>query len=188
MALKIYFAGPNVFHPHAKEMEHEIASYCESKGIIALIPGDSGIDWTNPDKRAIAQQIFAINKMHLDQCDGVIANVTPFRGACVDDGTAWEIGYAFALGKPVVSYGSGFLTTGEIIESVAGVNTNHSVPRRDRDSFLIEEFGFQSNLMIACSTLRHFHCSFDWYSNILEAISEPLDFLALELSTATRNE
>jgi len=181
MALKIYFAGPNVFHPRANEMEIAISDHCASRDVIALIPGDTGIDWSEPDQKRIAQQIFEINKNHIDQCDCVIANITPFRGACIDDGTSWEIGYASALGKPVVTYGSGLEFTGDIIESVSGVTNQNVKPRRDRDGFLIEEFGFQSNLMIACSTIAHFHCSFDLYDDIVTAISKPLDLLISHL-------
>lgn len=176
MSLKIYFAGPNVFHPLVKEMESEIVQLSKDMGFTALIPGDSGINWNNPDKKEIAREIFAINLEHLDNCDGVIANVTPFRGACVDDGTAWEIGYAHARKVPIVTYGSGPATTGEIIESVSGVDPSFENPRRDLKGFLIEEFGFHNNLMISCST-RHFHLDFDPYSNIRAALSDALPCL-----------
>lgn len=176
MALKIYFAGPNVFHPDAKEMELKIEEYCDSLGITALIPGDSGIDWSNADKKAIAKQIFDINVDHLNNCDAVIANVIPFRGACVDDGTAWEIGFAHALNKPVLTYGFGDELTGDVIASVSGVHPGFRNPRRDREGYLIEEFGLQNNLMIACST-KHFPLDFDPYDDIVEAIKGPVQEL-----------
>jgi len=182
VSIKIYFAGPNVFHPEAKKMETEIVKLCETLGVTPLIPGDSGIDWSNPNQAEIAQQIFEINRDHILNCDGIIANVTPFRGACVDDGTAWEIGFGAALKKPIVTYGSGFRTTGETIESVSGVDQSFTSPRRDSDQFLIEEFGLQNNLMIACSTEKHFHCESQVYETIITSITEPLHHMITLLS------
>lgn len=176
MSLKIYFAGPNVFHPHVKKMETEIIALGKELGFTALIPGDSEINWDNPDKKGIAREIFDINLHHLNSCDGVIANVTPFRGACVDDGTAWEIGYAYARRVPIVTYGTGPQTTGDVIESVAGVDSNYDNPRRDLNGFLIEEFGFHNNLMISCST-KHFHIDFDPCSDIRSALKDALPYL-----------
>ncbi len=173
MSLKIYFAGPNVFHLEAKQMERDIEEICAALGVTALIPGDSGIDWSNPNQGEIAKQIFEINRDHILNCDGIIANVTPFRGACIDDGTAWEIGFGAALNIPVFTYGSGFKTTGETIESISGIDPSFSSPRRDSEQFLIEEFGFQSNLMIACST-KHFHCDFPVYDDIPRAVEKPI--------------
>ena len=41
---------------------------------------------------------------HIDKADAVVANCAPFRGQCVDDGTAFELGVAFAKGVPIVAY------------------------------------------------------------------------------------
>ena len=50
----------------------------------------------------ILTTIYVINVKDIDEADVVVANVEPFRGACVDDGTAFEIGMAAAKGKPLV--------------------------------------------------------------------------------------
>ena len=34
----------------------------------------------------------------------MLANLEPFRGSEPDSGTAFEVGYALALGKPVYAY------------------------------------------------------------------------------------
>ncbi len=178
MAIKIYFAGPNVFHPDAERIESEISNFCIAKGIEALVPGDSGIDWSNPNTFAIARQIFQINRDHLLNCDAVIANVTPFRGACIDDGTAWEIGFAAALNKPIATYGFGPLTTSDCIKSVSGIMQPETTPQRDKQGFLIEEFGFASNLMISCSVVEHVHHNFDVYTEICRAIDKPVEIIS----------
>jgi nucleoside 2-deoxyribosyltransferase len=43
--------------------------------------------------------IFDNDKGAIDRCDLVVANL---NGIITDDGTAWEIGYAYALGKPII--------------------------------------------------------------------------------------
>ena len=37
-------------------------------------------------------------------CDLLIANLTPFRGVSTDAGTAFEVGFMRALGRPVLGY------------------------------------------------------------------------------------
>ncbi len=44
-------------------------------------------------------QIFESNRQHLDTCSFVVASL---NGLTTDDGTAWEIGYAYARGRRVV--------------------------------------------------------------------------------------
>ncbi len=43
--------------------------------------------------------IFANDRRGIDECDVVVASL---NGITTDDGTAWELGYAFALGKPII--------------------------------------------------------------------------------------
>lgn len=51
----------------------------------------------NPDKTADnANLIFGNNMSAVDRCDLVVASL---NGLITDDGTAWELGYSFALGK-----------------------------------------------------------------------------------------
>jgi nucleoside 2-deoxyribosyltransferase len=44
------------------------------------------------------------NIQDIEDADIVVANVEAFRGTCVDDGTAFELGYAFARAKRLVVY------------------------------------------------------------------------------------
>ena len=37
-------------------------------------------------------------------CDAAVANLTPFRGVSADAGTAFEVGFMRALGRPVLGY------------------------------------------------------------------------------------
>jgi len=82
----------------------------------------------------------------------VIANLSPFRGAEVDTGTAFEVGYACALQKPTV----GFILDIEPIENRVDrlfgplmKTESGAFALRDRDGFGVEAFGLSANLMIA---------------------------------------
>ncbi len=54
----------------------------------------------NPDKTAQnTKDIFENNVGAIQRCDLVVANL---NGITTDDGTAWEIGYAYAQATPIV--------------------------------------------------------------------------------------
>jgi nucleoside 2-deoxyribosyltransferase len=55
---------------------------------------------TDDGRRPDAATIFDGCKRGVDECDAVVGLID---GADVDSGTAWEIGYAYALGKPIIS-------------------------------------------------------------------------------------
>ena len=87
----------------------------------------------------------------INEADVVLANLDPFRGPEVDSGTAFEVGFAAALEKPVI----GYLTLPETLrERVARLHgqIRYDAARqdwRDRDGHLIEDFGHPINLMLA---------------------------------------
>ena len=66
----------------------------------------------------------------------------------VDAGTAFEMGFAKALGMAVFSYGDGL---GPYNGRVPVGSFDDGLPARDVDGLLIEEFGLQDNLMVALS-------------------------------------
>jgi nucleoside 2-deoxyribosyltransferase len=53
--------------------------------------------------RPVARTTYQGNLAHIDGCEAVVANFDFFRGP-EPDGTCFEVGYAVALGKPVVGY------------------------------------------------------------------------------------
>lgn len=131
---KVYLAGPAVFRPDAAERLADAARACAAKGLEALIPLDETL--------RTAEAIFAGNTRLIDMADAVIADISPFRGAHCDTGTAWEIGYAFARGVPVFAYSD---DPRPLTSRIAGSDG------RDRDGLLIENFGLAENLMIAAA-------------------------------------
>ena len=79
-------------------------------------------------------------------CDAVIANLTPFRGASADAGTAFEVGFMRALGRPVLGY------TNTPLDYVPRADAVRALPaaalRRRRPGVAIEDFDLAENLMI----------------------------------------
>lgn len=105
MALKIYLAGPDVFLPDfGASVFARKKALCEAYGCQGLSPldNDTALDGLQPFDQGMA--IYRANTAIMTRCDAVIAHMTPFRGVGMDSGTAFEMGYMRALGKPVLGY------------------------------------------------------------------------------------
>lgn len=105
MALKIYLAGPDVFLPDfGAHVFARKKALCEAYGCQGLSPmdNDTALDGLQPFDQGVA--IYRANRAIMTRSDAVIANMTPFRGVGMDSGTAFEMGYMRALGKPVLGY------------------------------------------------------------------------------------
>ena len=126
---RIYIAGPGVFMPNAVEIGKDCKKICRKYGFLGLFPLDN--------KATDSKAIFLGNKSYIDQSDIVVADINSFRGDTMDDGTAWEIGYAYATKKPVFCYLS---DARSLIEKIG---------REDSEGYAVEDFGKPINLMIA---------------------------------------
>lgn len=140
--MKLYIAGPDVFRPDAAQWAADARALCRQAGHEALIPLD-GVETT-------AAGIYHANIDQIRAADAVLANLNPFRGCEPDSGTCVEVGFALALGKPVVGYVGQLETTLERVWRLQGAgsagNGNRPV---DRDGLHIEDFGLPLNLMLA---------------------------------------
>lgn len=108
---KIYLAGPDVFRNNALEHFKVLKDICKKYGFIGLSPFDNenfnGILYSKEHSISI----FNSNINLIKECDIIIANLNPFRGPNVDDGTAWEIGCAYILDKLIYGYTNTFNET-----------------------------------------------------------------------------
>ena len=97
---------------------------------------------------AQAAWIYRANVGLIERADCVLANLEPFRGSEPDSGTAFEVGYALALGKPVYAYLS---DAGAYTERLARLAPEWlgEHPGEDRDGWQLEGFGLPLNLMLA---------------------------------------
>jgi len=142
--LKIYLAGPDVFRPDAFEQGERLKALCAEFGLQGLYPLDhsvpEGIE--HPPEQAL--WIYQANLSLIAEADAVLANLNPFRGAEPDSGTAFELGYAAALGKPLY----GYLDEGGDCAERLPCEWQGEEPGRDRDGNQIEGFGLPLNLML----------------------------------------
>lgn len=137
----IYLAGPDVFRGDSVGRGRALKERCAARGVEGLYPLD-GPETSDPS---------LIRDANLDmirRADAVLADLSGFRGPHADDGTAFEVGFAFALGKPVFAYDR---DVGEMRRRIDTVRTLEDGRRYDRHGMLIEDFGLTHNLMLACS-------------------------------------
>lgn len=138
---RIYLAGPDVFHPDATERAETHKALCLHHGFEPLHPIDQ--------PTLSASHIYRTNIDMLRQADAVLANLNPFRGAEVDSGTAFEVGFAIALGKPVVGYLANPESLCDRVGRLFGPLTfQYGIPY-DGHGDLVENFGHPLNLMLA---------------------------------------
>ena len=153
---RIYLAGPEVFLTNASEIGEAKKALCEGYGFIGLFPLDAELpQQLDADSSRTPQQLgFAIsagNEALIRQADLVIANLTPFRGPSADVGTAYELGFARGLGKPIHGYSHDQRAYQERVWSVSPAQSpkDQQVDHwRDGQGYKIEEFQLQDNLML----------------------------------------
>ena len=96
--MKIYLASP-LFTEFERENVKAVASYLRSKGHSVYVPMEHSIenawDYSNHEW---AQMVFEEDVKAIRECDEVHCI---YYGLYSDSGTAWECGFAYALGKPV---------------------------------------------------------------------------------------
>ena len=126
----VYLAGPEVFLASAVELGEAKVRICREHGLDAIFP--FAADPSGVDVGEIGHLIFERCVQLMDRCDLAIANMTPFRGVSMDVGTAVEMGYMLARGRPVFGYTN-------VVDDL-----EHRVTE---DGMVIEQFGFVDNLM-----------------------------------------
>lgn len=104
---RIYLAAP-LFSEAERFYNSRIAALLRENLFEIYLPQDAGDDSAARDT-AVHQQLFSTNVSALEQADIVVALID---GADADSGTAWEMGYARALGKPVVALRTDFRWVG----------------------------------------------------------------------------
>jgi nucleoside 2-deoxyribosyltransferase len=99
-------------------------------------------------------KIYLGNIKHVRACDIVVANCNAFRGALVDDGTAYELGLGNGLGKPTYGYIDAALPAVQnILQRYPCTMQATGVPM-DQDGYLVvDDFGTAINPMLECGML-----------------------------------
>ncbi len=141
---KVYLAGPAVFHPAAKALLEYLIEVCAAHGLDGIRPFEP-----DPAQAELppAERAALIRQGNIDRirgCDMVIACISPFRGPGACPGTTWEMGYAEALGKPVVAWCE------ETTPYIARVPHDRDDDGRVfclQHGMQVEDFGLSDNLM-----------------------------------------
>ncbi len=144
----IYFAGPDVFLPNAKELFAQRKQYLVERNFLGFSPLDL---YSNN-----ATEIVQYNEDLIRKCNIIIANLIPFRGSEPDSGTVYEIGFAKALKKRILVFNV------PKIEYKAQVNKSQYQNREQGtclQGWKIEDFGKRINIMLSenveiCSTFE----------------------------------
>jgi nucleoside 2-deoxyribosyltransferase len=147
---RVYLAGPEVFLRNAKEVGQKKKALCKNYGFEGVFPLDNKVEVKGKSPREIGLCISGVNEDLIKTCDLVIANLTPFRGPSADVGTAYEMGFAHALGKKVFAYSNvAALFTERTIKAFSGqANRGDDGKLRDTNGMFIEEMDLTDNLML----------------------------------------
>src|SRR5262245_44753378 len=148
---RIYLAGPEVFLPNAQAIGAEKCRLAAEAGLEGAFPLDAQLDLDRLPAGEQAQAISRANEDLMRSCDGLIANLTPFRGVSMDAGTAFEVGFMQALGRPRAGYSN--VAAGYAERARAFRARGPAMLDSDRADLEIEDFGLAENLMIEVAIL-----------------------------------
>jgi nucleoside 2-deoxyribosyltransferase len=138
MTATAYLAGPDVFLPKAAAHAARKLEICRRYGLRGLAPLNQDVE-TAAKAPEIWQTIYEKDITMMEQCDIIIANLTPFAGASADAGTLIEVGWFLGRGKPIFGYSN----------SSASFESRMRKQLGDRHAELgIEGFHLPDNLMI----------------------------------------
>ena len=127
----LYLAGPEVFLADAAAIGARKKALCAEAGFEGLFPLDQVMREGAPRETGMA--IWRGNRAMMARADGIIANLSPFRGPGADGGTVLELGLMAGLGRALFGYTH---DARDYAERVAA------------DGMEVEAFGMADNLMI----------------------------------------
>lgn len=160
-APRVYLAGPDVFCRDARAIFDGLKACCAQLGLVGVEPSDGGLadlpagfnGDTDSRDDALAQRIFEGNIALIRGADAVLANLVHFRGHEPDSGTVFEVGFAVALGKPVVAYGVAEGSYAERVSAAIPCEKDAAGLSREKASgMMVEGLGQRLNLMLSRST------------------------------------
>ena len=148
---RLYLAGPEVFLPDSPTMGRTKRDLCARHGFEGVFPLDASLDLAGLPKREQARRISAANEAAMRSCNALIANLTPFRGVSMDAGTAFEVGFMRALGRPVLGYTNVVADYRQRAEAYRKAGT--AMADADAPDVAVEDFDLLENLMIEVAIL-----------------------------------
>jgi nucleoside 2-deoxyribosyltransferase len=134
---KLYLAGP-LFTLAEQNFNAELERFLEGEGFEVWLPQD------NEPRSKTAKAIFRMDVDALERADMVVACMD---GPDPDSGTAWECGYAYARGKPVVCYRTDFRISGDTEGAPYNLMLSESATARFEVPFRTQSAEFRMQLL-----------------------------------------
>jgi len=152
MTKRIYLAGPEVFLADTHEIGARKRAICARHGLVGVYPADEEclLDPTLPPSEQRLAIIQAMERA-MRRCHVMIVNLTPFRGPSADVGSAYEMGFMRALGRPVFAYSNDARPFLDRVAACCGeaLRRRPTGEYEDPDGMAIEPFVLHDNLMLA---------------------------------------
>lgn len=133
-----------MFLPDAADFGQRKVELCARYGLTGLYPLDNKVDLA-ADGASLS--IFKGNVGMMNEAVAVIANLTPFRGASADAGTAFELGYMAGRGKLCLGYSNDSSLYVDRIRRAGEVRAGDG-SLVDAQGLTVEDFGLSDNLML----------------------------------------
>ena len=155
----LFLAGPDRWFPDAAAHLERRREHVRQAGFTPLDADRSTLVETTHTE-AMAREIYASTLEQLRAADGLIVNLTPWRGPGGDPGAAFLAGFASALGKPVFAYmnvtADDDADYRERVEGALGAAPDEDGVWRDAEGGEIEDFGLPENLMLWAEARRFY--------------------------------
>ncbi len=155
----LYLAGPDGSYPQAAELVARKHALCAAEGLASRMAGDD-VDPQSPPGELRAREAYAGALANLRACDAMVANLTPWRGPGCDPATAFEIGFASALGKPVLAYlnldDEGDADYRSRVEAWVGAAPDAAGVWRDANDCAVEDFDLPESALLWAEARRLF--------------------------------
>lgn len=150
MTPKLYLAGPDVFLPDANKVGAAKKAICSEHGLVGVFPSDHVVLAPDMGPREQGRAIAAVMERLMADCEAMIVNLTPFHGPSMDVGSAFEVGFMRALGRPIFAYSN---VSARFPERIGAFFGGRIAPRADgrlADPYgmEVENFDLVDNLMI----------------------------------------
>ncbi|MCD4704330.1 MAG: nucleoside 2-deoxyribosyltransferase domain-containing protein [Methanosarcinaceae archaeon] len=125
---KIYLAAP-LFSQAERTFNASLHQLLDNRGFVVYLPQEDSEDNSSKRDDLDQQRLFENNRDAIDECDIIVAVLD--GGSDVDSGTAWEIGYAYAKGKTLLTLKTDFRTLGS--EGIVNLMIECSVNELETD-------------------------------------------------------
>jgi nucleoside 2-deoxyribosyltransferase len=155
----LFLAGPDRWFPEADEHLERRRERVRAAGFTPL-DGDRSLLVETSHTEAMAREIYAATLEQVRAADGLIVNLTPWRGPGADPGAAFLAGFASALGKPVFAYlnvsAEDEADHRERVEVIYGAALDDDGTWRDAQGAEIEDFNLPENLILWAEARRFY--------------------------------